>query len=158
CNVDGHFDLFDILTKIDIVLGRTTPTPAQMCLCDDTCDGSINIFDILRDIDGFLGRIPTPLTCPTAASVSAQFGAGGSDPAPLVRRRGSAIVLENRDAVHGLELTLSPVRGPVQIMAVRPTRRARGFTARFDQPSATAPATVLVLSSGSASIQPGHGA
>ena len=79
CNVDGRFDLFDILTEIDIVLARTTPTPAQQCLCDDTCDGRIDIFDILREIDGFLGRIPTPFTRPAAArSISAQTVADGS--------------------------------------------------------------------------------
>src|SRR5207302_6737971 len=79
CNVDGRFDLLDILTKIDIVLGRTTPTPAQRSLCDDTCDGSIDIFDILREIDAFLGRIPTPLTCSSTASIRAQTVAAVSD-------------------------------------------------------------------------------
>ena len=162
CNVDGRFDLFDILTEIDIVLARTTPTPAQQCLCDDTCDGRIDIFDILREIDGFLGRIPTPFTCPAAAgSISAQTVADGSAAmaaaAAGVKRRGNAIVLENREAVHGLELTLSPARGPVEILRVQPTRRTRGFTTVFHQTLPTAPATLLVLSPGSASIQPGHG-
>src|SRR5207253_1200159 len=162
CNVDGRFDLFDILTEIDIVLARTTPTPAQQCLCDDTCDGRIDIFDILREIDGFLGRIPTPFTCPAAAgSISAQTVADGSavmaPAAAGVKRRGNAIVLENREAVHGLELTLSPARGPVEILRVQPTRRTRGFTTVFHQTLPTAPATLPVLSPGSASIQPGHG-
>src|SRR5213078_547861 len=162
CNVDGRFDLFDVLTEIDIVLARTTPTPAQQCLCDDTCDGRIDIFDILREIDGFLGRIPTPFTCPAAAgSISAQTVADGSaamaPAAAGVKRRGNAIVLENREAVHGLELTLSPARGPVEILRVQPTRRTRGFTTVFHQTLPTAPATLPVLSPGSASIQPGHG-
>src|SRR5207302_1042604 len=80
CIAAGRFDLFDVLTKIDIVLGRATPTPAQLCLCDDTCDGRIDIFDILREIDALLGRIPTPLACPTAAaSITPQAVPAGAD-------------------------------------------------------------------------------
>ena len=150
------------------MLGRATPTPAQLCLCDDTCDGRIDIFDILREIDALLGRIPTPLACPTAAaSITPQAvpagadGSGASGLAPgtaAVKRRGSAIVLQNGDeAVRGVVLTLSPARGPVEILGVRPTRRTRRFTTVFHQASPTAPAKVLVLSLDGESIPPGHG-
>ena len=168
CNGDGHLDLLDILTKIDIVLGRVTPTPAQVCICDDTCDSRIDVFDVLREIDALLGRIPTPLACPTPTpSVTAQVlpagahGAGTSEPtshAASAKRRGSAILLQNRDeAVRGLELTLSPVHGPVDILGVRSTRRTRRFMTAFHQASATAPAKILVLSLRGEAIQPGHG-
>jgi hypothetical protein len=64
CQADGDFDLFDVLFKIDVFLGRATPTATQRVRCDDDCDGDIDLFDILREIDLLLGRIPPPLTCP----------------------------------------------------------------------------------------------
>ena len=72
CQADNDFDVFDVLYKIDVVLGRVTPTADQRCRCDDTCDGRIDVFDILREIDALLGRIPTPLTCPPPGAALAE--------------------------------------------------------------------------------------
>jgi hypothetical protein len=64
CNVSGAVDLFDVLTQIDFVLGRFTPTPTQMVVCSDDCDADIDLFDVLIGIDVVLGRQPLPLVCP----------------------------------------------------------------------------------------------
>jgi uncharacterized delta-60 repeat protein len=64
CLVDGNIDLFDVLEKIDITLGRRTPSEAQALICDDNCDATIDLFDVLSGIDVTLGRTPLPLTCP----------------------------------------------------------------------------------------------
>lgn len=63
-NNGGDIDLFDIIETIDLVLGRDTPAPAQVVLCDDDCDADIDLFDILLGIDAVLGRVETPLLCP----------------------------------------------------------------------------------------------
>jgi hypothetical protein len=66
CSVDGTaVDLFDVLSQIDLVLGRFTPRPAQTVLCDDDCDGDIDLFDVLTGIDVVLGRRSLPLECPS---------------------------------------------------------------------------------------------
>jgi hypothetical protein len=57
-------DLFDVLTQIDLVLGRFTPTPAQMVICSDDCDPDIDLFDVLIGVDVLLGRKSLPLVCP----------------------------------------------------------------------------------------------
>jgi hypothetical protein len=65
CRNDGNgIDVFDINEKIDIVLGRKTPTAAQVILCDDDCDADIDLFDILNEIDVVLGVTQPPLLCP----------------------------------------------------------------------------------------------
>jgi hypothetical protein len=60
----GGIDLYDIIEKVDIVLGRETPTASQLVLCDDDCDTDIDLFDVLNEIDAVLGVIETPLLCP----------------------------------------------------------------------------------------------
>jgi hypothetical protein len=62
--VSGGVDVFDVLTQIDLVLGRFTPTPTQMVICSDDCDPDIDLFDVLIGIDLLLGRTSLPLVCP----------------------------------------------------------------------------------------------
>jgi len=162
CNVDGALNLFDVLTTIDVILGNTTPTTAQRCLCDDNCDGAIDIFDVLRQIDAVLGSIPTPLTCPGAApaltaETSLTTAQIGSADRVRVTRHGNAVVLQNGTAVRGLELTLASRRGRFEIVRVRTTRRTRHFTTVFQQASATMPAKVVVISLSGEAIEPGAG-
>ena len=163
CNVDGALNLFDVLTTIDVVLGKITPTAVQQCLCDDSCDGAIDIFDVLREIDALLGRIPTPLTCTGAApAVTVKISRTPAETVSAghvrVMRQGNAVVLRNRDAaVRGLELTLAPRHSRLEILGVRPTRRTRHFMTAFQQASPTTPAKVLVLSLSGDAIQPGTG-
>jgi hypothetical protein len=64
CKVSGGVDVFDVLTQIDLVLGRFTPTPTQMVICSDDCDPDIDLFDVLIGIDVLLGRTNLPLVCP----------------------------------------------------------------------------------------------
>jgi hypothetical protein len=65
CNVDGAgVNLFDVLTQIDLVLGRIRPTPTQAVVCDDDCSADINLFDVLTGIDVVLGARTLPLLCP----------------------------------------------------------------------------------------------
>ena len=70
CNLDGTFDLFDVLATIDLVLGTRTPTAEQRIACDANCDGHIDLFDVLTDIDALLGRIETPPTCPSQTTTT----------------------------------------------------------------------------------------
>jgi hypothetical protein len=86
CQADGDFDLFDVLFKIDVVLGWVTPTAEQRCRCDDTCDGRIDNFDVLREIDAILGRIPTPLTVRLWPRRRGAEPAAGNQCRPSVRR------------------------------------------------------------------------
>ena len=62
--MSGGVDLFDVLTQIDLVLGRFTPTPTQLVVCSDDCDPDIDLFDVLIGIDVVLERRPLPLVCP----------------------------------------------------------------------------------------------
>lgn len=64
CLLDGGIDVFDVLEKIDITLGRRTASAAQLVVCDDNCDDTIDLTDILNEIDVVLGRTPLPLRCP----------------------------------------------------------------------------------------------
>ena len=70
CNLDGTFNLFDVLATIDLVLGTRTPSAEQRIACDANCDGHIDLFDVLRDIDALLGRIETPLMCPAQTTTT----------------------------------------------------------------------------------------
>jgi hypothetical protein len=63
CNVSGAIDLFDVLTEIDLVLGRFAPTPTQVIVCSGDCDSDIDLFDVLIGIDVVLGRRSLPLVC-----------------------------------------------------------------------------------------------
>ena len=64
CQVGGGVDVFDVLTQIDLMLGRLTPTPTQMVVCSNDCDPDIDLFDALIGIDVVLGRTNLPLVCP----------------------------------------------------------------------------------------------
>jgi hypothetical protein len=64
CQNNGNgVDLFDVIEKIDLVLQRHQPTPAQLVLCDDDCNMKIDLFDILNEIDVVLGVTTPPLVC-----------------------------------------------------------------------------------------------
>ena len=62
--MSGAVDLFDVLTQIDLLLGRFTPTATQVVVCDDDCDTDADLFDVLIGIDVVLERRPLPLACP----------------------------------------------------------------------------------------------
>jgi cysteine-rich repeat protein len=65
CLPNGVIDVFDVLTEIDILLGRKAPTTIQRVLCDVDCNGQIELLDVLREIDLLLGRLTPPLFCPS---------------------------------------------------------------------------------------------
>ena len=62
-----------------------------------------------------------------------------------------------REAVRGLELTLTPKGGPVEIEGVRVAPRAKGFTVQYYQASPTEPAKLLIVSLEGKTLVPGHG-
>ena len=75
-----------------------------------------------------------------------------------LRHRGRRVRLVNPDAaVRGLELTLEPAGGPVQVLDVRTRRRARGFAAEVHQAHPTGPAKVVLVSLSGEVIRPGRG-
>jgi len=157
CKADGgKIDIFDVLEKIDILLGRNTPSPLQQVLCDDNCDGRIDIFDVLREIDVIVGRLTQPLACegstghsaaPGATSSRAGSARAGRTPRVFVRNRSREIVLVNVDEpVRGVELTLTPEKGPVGVTGARATARTRGFLVSYHQADASGQVRVLVVS------------
>jgi hypothetical protein len=174
CAVDnGVIDIFDVLNTIDIILQKVAPTSVETIVCDDNCDGVINIFDVLQEIDAILGRISQPLTCAQALSLTpatttesaAPARAGNatakrasSEPSVSLRQNGRAVILANRRTpVRGLELTLEPAGGPVEVVGVRATRRARGFVVGYHQADFEAPVKIVVLSLAGEALQPGRG-
>jgi len=65
CLIDGLINLFDVLEMIDITLGVTVPTAAQMVPCDTNCDmQGVSLFDVLSEIDAVLEVDPLPPQCP----------------------------------------------------------------------------------------------
>jgi hypothetical protein len=183
CVLDNSIDVFDVLATIDIVLQRTTPTSAEAVRCDDDCTGSIDVFDVLMSIDTVLGRIAQPLTCPAplgpvaagasmsaesmpATSASASMRAAADQgttpravPHVLLRQRGQRVVLVNRrTVVRGIELTLTPEGGPVEVVGVRETPRSRGFAVDYHQADPAAPVKILLVSLTGETLGPGRGA
>ncbi|TMA90614.1 MAG: hypothetical protein E6J71_17315 [Deltaproteobacteria bacterium] len=151
CNVDDSFGLDDVVEKIDIALGRSEPTATQRILCDDNCDGVVDILDIIAEIDALLANT-TPTDCTAegprtveAATVSAS-------------RRGRMLELANvHTGIRGVELTLTPTGGPVEVLGVRTTRRTRGFSVAFHQPNPAAPVKVILVAMNGRTIAPGKG-
>jgi hypothetical protein len=184
CEADGDFDLFDILYKIDVVLGRRVPTARQRMLCDDDCDGDVDIFDVVREIDALLERLPLPLTCPLSvnaarAEVRASRNAAMSQadgeaatataqeershrhyvPARVTAaQRGRSLGIKNAMPVRALELTLVPEGGPVTVVGAEATRRTRGFEVAYHQAEPNGPVKVVLVSFADESIRPGRGA
>jgi hypothetical protein len=174
CNIDnGVIDIFDVLNKIDIIIEKVAPTSAESIVCDDTCDGAIDIFDVLQEIDAILGVIPQPLTCPqplslapaaqpeTVVPLEAEGSAASSArPAPTLSmsQNGPALILTNRDTpVRGIELTLTPEGGPVDVVDVRATRRSRSFIVAHHQANPQAPVRIVIVSSAGERLRPGRG-
>ena len=164
CQADGDIDLFDVLFKIDIVLEKAMPTEVQRALCDDDCDGKIDIFDVLREIDHLLERTPCPEVCPvhpaaavTGGGVRRGRGAGGGAGGRGGGGRGGGGVLRNGGPVRGVELTLMPTGGAVEVVGVEPTARTRGFEVAYHQARPGAPVKVAVVSLEGRSIPPGRG-
>jgi hypothetical protein len=179
CVADGTINLFDVLHKIDIILQRVSPTAIEVIVCDDTCEGDINIFDLLQEIDAILGRIQQPLTCMATLSMAPVVEASGpttlstapaelasgpttfthSTPRVSLQQGGRAVVLANRRTpVRGIQLTLTPEGGPVEVLGVRGTRRSRGFVVAYHQEDPTAPLNVVVVSLTGEALDPGQGA
>lgn len=140
---DGVITIFDVNHKVDIVLGRTSPTAPQSRLCDADCDGDIDIFDIVRAIDVLVHRLPTPLACPNQAHAALRTDGSVQ---PSVRRSGRRVMLDNGTAVRGVELELEATGGAVKLTGVDLTRRTRGFRAAFHQATPGGPARVVVYS------------
>jgi hypothetical protein len=150
CNVDDSFGLDDVVEKIDIALGRTDPTETQRILCDDDCDGDIDIFDILTEIDALLAN-----TAPTRCT---EHRTGVAAATISASRRGRALELENvQTGIRGVEMTLTPMGGPVEVLGVRTTRRTRGFSVAFNQPDPAAPAKVILVAMNGRKILRGKG-
>lgn len=175
CEVDRDVDLFDILHMIDLVLEVAPPEGAEQTACDTDCNGELDIFDIFRMIDVLLGIRPRPLTCsaPHAATSEARLAATSpsaveadlpsapnvpSQPFEL-RRRGKAWVVRvaNDRPLRGVELTLTPTDGPVEVRGVRSAQRARGLTTEHRQADPHAPVKILMTAFDDARIAAGHG-
>jgi len=151
CNVDDSFGLDDVVEKIDIALGRKEPTETQRILCDDNCDGAVDIFDIIAEIDALLANT-TPTACTTGgprAVASATVSAS---------RRGRMLELANmHTGIRGVEMTLTPTDGAVEVLGVRTTRRTHGFSVAFHQPNPAAPVRVILVAMNGRTIKPGKG-
>jgi len=170
CQIDNAVNLFDVLEMVDIVLGRVTASSRQQTLCDTTCNRTIDLLDILRENDATLGRIPMPLTCSAALTAVTAEAAGGAPDASqasgdsnaagkvTVTQRGRSIQLQNTGLpVRGLELTLTPEGGPVEMLGVRSTLRSRQLRADFYQASPDEPVKVVLVSLDGRAIPRGRG-
>jgi cysteine-rich repeat protein len=166
CNTDGRFDLLDVLRKIDIILGRAFPTPAQTVTCDADCDGDIDIFDVVRGIDALLERIPQPLTCAPATaaanirSLAAGNGAQTTESGTRISlgKRGRVVKLKNpKVPVRGIELTLEPVGGPVSVRGIVGIRRTKNFTVEYHQSGGEGVVKVVIVSLKGDMIRTGRG-
>jgi len=115
---------------------------------------------VLREIDVVVGRITPPLTCEGAlAAVDEPRDVAQARRAGLrLRKRGRVVTLRNLEhGVRGVELTLLPEEGPVEVRDIRTTRRTKGFTVRWHQETPSSPVKVLLVSLDGQTIRKGRG-